>query len=178
MLHIKPDKNLIPKEVSYSSDFVHEQIKQLNTKINALYAYADATSSAIGIYKVKESIIQELTDLQKDKLNIAIATSHSFTLTKPHNYSHTASLKSMEKSTEFRGGHMTNLSTYNSLTSYSPFVSVLGQYDIPFQNNLLVSILEAKDLKPFVTGKLEDVYCKVYLRNSNLSELALKNLTE
>ena len=50
-----------------------------------------------------------------------------------------------------------------------PFESVLGDYDIPSTHHLLVQILEAKDLKPFVTGKPEDIFCKVQIKMKNFS---------
>lgn len=49
------------------------------------------------------------------------------------------------------------------LSSYLPFESLWGQR-VEKKHQVLVEILEAKDLKQFVIGKLEDTYCSVQLR--------------
>ena len=55
-------------------------------------------------------------------------------------------------------------------TNVIPFDCALGDYDISTSHKLLVQVLEAKDLKPFVAGKLEDVYCRVYLKIKSITE--------
>lgn len=58
----------------------------------------------------------------------------------------------------------------HNFSAESDFQSVLGDADIPCTHSLLVEVLEAKDLKPFVTGKMESVYCTVGMRSSNIAE--------
>ena len=50
-----------------------------------------------------------------------------------------------------------------NLSSYLPFESLWGQR-IERKHQVLVEVLEAKDLRQFVIGKLEDTYCSVQLR--------------
>ena len=59
---------------------------------------------------------------------------------------------------------------FDSSSAMARFDSVLGDDDIPDKNFLLVQILEAKDLKPFVTGKLESTFCQIRLKLSTLAE--------
>ena len=58
------------------------------------------------------------------------------------------------------------------LVSYIPFEKVL-ESGLTAKNQLIVNVLEARDLTPTVVGKVEDVYCKVYLvlRNSSVPNM-------
>lgn len=53
----------------------------------------------------------------------------------------------------------------------SPFVSVLGDLEIPHTQSLLMEVLEARDLVPYVTGKKESVYCEIYVKKHKLGDL-------
>lgn len=57
-------------------------------------------------------------------------------------------------------------SPFDNLTAYANLTSTLGAH-IQRPHQLQVEVLEAKDLMPFVNGKLEDVYCKVILKSHN-----------
>lgn len=52
----------------------------------------------------------------------------------------------------------------SNLSSFAEFDSLFGM-DITRTHNLLVEVLEAKELTPFVTGKKENVFCKVYMKS-------------
>ena len=58
------------------------------------------------------------------------------------------------------------------LVSYIPFEKMF-ESGLSAQNQLIVNVLEARDLTPTVVGKVEDVYCKVYLdlRNSTVPNM-------
>ena len=48
------------------------------------------------------------------------------------------------------------------LVSYAPIESMF-ESTITAQNQLLIDVLEARDISPTVLGKIEDVYCRVYV---------------
>ena len=63
-----------------------------------------------------------------------------------------------------------SLSSSSSLVSYRPFDRLLD-IGITKLNQLEVEVLEAKELSPLVFGKMEDIYCQVYL---NTDDFVLK----
>lgn len=57
---------------------------------------------------------------------------------------------------------------YNSCDSHSNFESIFGK-SVSAPNQLLVQILEAKELRPSTKGKTDNVYCKIFLEDKRSS---------
>eukprot|EP01035_Chromulina_nebulosa_P017521 gene17521-23082_t len=148
-LVISPDLNQLKYELKYTTIFVNEQILELNEFASRLRPLLSETKSYGSVENILNSnmkiILQKFRDSQEALFN------------EYRNYMTRHSTESNKSSFPIYDNHI------YKLTSYSPIESVLGLH-ISKQHQLLIDVLEAKDLMPFVAGKMEDVYCKIYLK--------------
>jgi hypothetical protein len=167
-LVISPEKYLLKTELKYSTEFIHEQMSLLNevsTRLNALVNRVDTNLS----YGSVEVLIKTNTDamlkrLQDYQENLMTTCNQQALRSHNHNrYDMDTATPPTPLDNGINAQAVPNPANGPKLAAYSPLNSMLG-VNIHKQHQLSVDILEAKDLMHFVAGKLEDVYCKIYLR--------------
>jgi hypothetical protein len=137
------------RELSYSTDFIFEQLntlREFSSQIDIIQSALDLSgriapesnvSAAIG--KIYDDYVNQLREIQ----NILLAKTLN---------SRTLQLSSRE------------LTPKSEIISYSPFTRLFNA-GVDHQHQVMIEILEVKELNPFVQGKVEDVYCQIYLRD-------------
>lgn len=157
----------IMKEIKYAREFSSTQIRLLSEKL-AEFQNVLSPSGTIREIEISEfldysksTLIRKLQEAQEQMWNEA-------------NRETVISKAIKSKSTRMGLQDLIkdplNLKQEDYLQGFAPIESLYGSYDIASRDQLLVQVLEAKDLKPFVVGKSEDVFCRVRLKLKSMTE--------
>jgi hypothetical protein len=175
------DSAHLTRELRYCTEFINEQLFTLQDFSDTLQALAQAIEGFRGprrnstatfnmidqqfplmMGKMKQRQAQ-LLDMDQE-LNPASAMQLS------HNHAVDVANEVNGRYSTANPGAATATGTgkvVTDLSSYKPFERALPA-GINHTHQLLVEVLEAKDLTPFVVGKTEDTYCKVFLKSDDL----------
>jgi len=154
-LSIGPDSDMHLRELLYSTMFLDKQRLRLTAFRNMLNEFY--TTSFSGKYDLKKEDDESLADHQQHFIDERL-------------------LPQIREDREVVleiVDHMDNgIDVDRVLVSDSPVECVLGQH-INKLNQIEIEVLEAKELRPFVIGKMEDVYVSVEIQHELLrSEMA------
>jgi hypothetical protein len=160
-LQISPAFNYVMREIRYSTEFINEQINLLETlklRVDALTGIG--TTKANNLNDSFDTIIGlSLTDIKTrliEKQNRLIEIDSTFDEVESNFFKDLEIIKDIQE-------HLNNNNNKNPLTSYSPFTNTLG-FSMESKNQLFVQVLEAKEVMPFVTGKKENLFCKLFFK--------------
>lgn len=158
----------ITKEIKYAKEFSTTQIRLLSEKVSEFQnvlspsgTIRDVEISEFLDYS-KSTVLRKLQESQEQMWNEA---NRENTIAKAikNKSSRLGLVQDLMKDP-------LNLKQEDYLQSFAPIESLYGSYEIASRDQLLVQVLEAKDLKPFVLGKSEDVFCRVRLKLKNMNE--------
>lgn len=185
-LVISPERYLLSTELKYTNAFIEEQIKHISELLrrfkDLLKIKDDNGKLRVGNIDVyiegnSQILLSKLQDCQENLLKQCSDKVRKILRNNPTGNGNNADeydvptpplhdlSAQMNVGPHPAGHNPLTANTYN-LSCCSPLESAFGLH-INKLNQIQVEILEAKDLMPFVVGKLEDVYCKVYLRVKN-----------
>lgn len=167
------DNQILIRELRYTTEFINEQMHQIDNireKIEAiLSSLGEEDSDRASSFRATGGSFSEAVDYTVASL-VASEMENAVTYLKERQK------KLVEVNDQFQSDSRvplrrnqgdirddTNTCKGTTLTSYAPFEELLGS-EITSKHQLLVDVLEAKDLTVSSTGNVADTYCKVYIR--------------
>jgi hypothetical protein len=158
----------ITKEIKYAREFAATQIRMISEKVSEFQNLLSPSGT------IRDVEISEFLDYSKSTLLRKLQEAQEQMWNEANR--ETIIAKAI-KSKSSRIGLVQdlikdplNLKQEDYLQGFAPIDSLYGSYEIASRDQLLVQVLEAKDLKPFVLGKAEDVFCRIRLKLKNLNE--------
>jgi hypothetical protein len=157
-------KSEVLKELDFSSYFIYEQsrlIKDLEEKVDLLVeACVESEHSSrkqTNISKAIDHIFKDFIRKAQEIQSAYVFNSHNSP--QPQSKNHSVTVNELQPPIE-----------KSEYVSYKPFDRMF-EAGIDRPNQILVEILEAREITPFVAGKSEDIYCKLYIINKEKSKL-------
>jgi hypothetical protein len=181
-LVISPEEPFIRRELDYSTEIMYRQMQYLTDIMGKLHRTSDGTEQILDVIKAIDDVVVKVREDQEKALerdvesfrallgitDIAGVTGPNgspISLAAPSIYSSPGSVLSAN-TVGANAVAAARKGNVPPLTAHATFDSLLG-LDIDRRHLLVVDVLEAKDLRPIVTGKAEDTYCKVYMKSQD-----------
>jgi hypothetical protein len=153
VLVISPSQHKVDviRELTYSTDFIFEQLSSLKEFADQIEAIKNALIERISGRVEDSNVPKAISIIYNEYLQGLQIAQRSL-------YSKYVSLPSCDVNSEY------NPITRRDLVSHT---SLIRLYDagIEEHHHLMVEVLEGKEIAPLVVGKAEDIYCQIYIRN-------------
>lgn len=161
VLIVSPDleKPEMYRELQYCTEFATQQINSIQELIDKLRNLIGMTEQFVGGESESAVRLGSVANLTNETLDECVRQLCNYQKQFQHQY-----LQSFHDIVPIELGD--NIMKASGLVSYQTLTR-LYEAAIDRPRQLLVEVLEARELSPFVVGKTEDTYCKIYLRNED-----------
>lgn len=158
-LVISSDVATFKEEISYSTSFLREQIKEVD---KFRWMLVDLLQAGRGISEG----VNEMIKLNLEDHRSRLVEFQSTLMTVINGFEFTGTGIERDSLQGPASGASGDNPSKNASTfaAYTPFDSFLGRHIVQ-THQLVIDVLEAKELFSFVAGKTEDVYVKVFFKN-------------